>query len=65
MAQFLIINGRTECPACGTELTCDSEQDRRIALMTHPATAACSLSGQFRVDRRSGNAERVEVPVES
>ena len=60
--QFLTCMGAVECPACGTYLRLLSEYDHRVAQMKHDGLATCSLYDKiFRVDRRSGYAEVLNV----
>ena len=60
--QFIILNGDTECPACGTVMTIVREQDKRVAVMLHSRFQQCSCSGkQYRIDRHTGYGEEVRI----
>ena len=60
MAQFILLNGFIECPACGLYLTKEREQDGRVGIMRHPLAKMCSLSQKLmRVDRINGYGEEV------
>lgn len=60
MAQFIVICGHVECPACGHFLKLISEQDRRVATMRHEGDLSCDLKQRlFRVDRSTGYGEPV------